>query len=364
MGYSLKEFRIHVPSELIAQYPASRREDARLLVYDLARDRIVDDHFSNIGAYLGGNDVVVYNDVRVIPARLKGRKEETGANIEVLLTRRVRAREWTALIKPARRVEGGARIVVSGGLFLEVIKREGEGLFRVRFDQPLDYGTLEEIGTVPLPGYIRRELAPSDRERYQTVFSERPGAVAAPTAGLHFTPRILKNLKQLGAVFAPITLYVGPGTFTPVREEDYRRHRMHAEKYEVSPRTARTVNRGLQQGRRVVCVGTTSVRTVETVARRSGVLQPGSGETSLFIYPGYRFKATDAVLTNFHLPDSTLILLVAAFAGKERIERAYGHAVDQRYRFYSYGDAMFLHNPVRTCTDTGVYTDDVRNRRL
>jgi S-adenosylmethionine:tRNA ribosyltransferase-isomerase len=175
--------------------------------------------------------------------------------------------------------------------------------------------------------------------------------VAAPTAGLHFTPHILQNLRERGAAFAPITLYVGPGTFTPVREKDYRHHRMHAEKYEVSTRSAHTVNLGAQKGKRIVCVGTTSVRTVETVADRSGSLQPGKGETSLYIYPGYRFKATDAVLTNFHLPDSTLILLVAAFAGKARIEKAYRHAVEQRYRFFSYGDVMFLYNPVVPSTN-------------
>lgn len=346
MGYSLKNFRIHVPSELVAQYPASRREDARLLVYDLAADRMTDDRFSNITARLGEQDVVVYNDVRVIPARLTGRKAKTGANIEVLLTRRVGEHEWLALVKPARRAGRGTRIMVAGGIFLEVMEREEEGLFRVRSDRPLDDGMLEEIGTVPLPGYIRREPDQSDRERYQTVYSERPGAVAAPTAGLHFTPRIIRNIEERGAVFAPVTLYVGWGTFAPVREEDYRRHRMHAERYEVPEGTARAVNQGREEGRRIVCVGTTSVRAVETVSDWRGMLRPGSGETSLFIYPGYRFRATDALLTNFHLPDSTLILMVAAFAGKERIEKAYRHAVDQRYRFFSYGDAMFLHNPV------------------
>jgi S-adenosylmethionine:tRNA ribosyltransferase-isomerase len=345
MAYSLKEFRIRIPPELIAQHPAPRRENSRLLVYDLCAERIVDERFSNIGAYLGPNDLVVYNDVRVIPARLRGRKQHTGAGIEVLLTRKLGGGKWLALVKPARRVGRGDRVAFTGDLRLEVTRREGEGLFRVRFDRPLDYGDLEEVGAVPLPGYIRREPEPSDRERYQTVYARRPGAVAAPTAGLHFTPEIIAGLRERGVMLAPVTLYVGPGTFAPVREPDYRNHRMHAERYEIPEDTARAVNRGRKRGMRIVCVGTTSVRAVETAADRRGMLRPGSGESSLYIYPGYRFKATGALLTNFHLPDSTLILLVAAFAGKERIEQAYRHAVRARYRFFSYGDAMFLCNP-------------------
>ncbi|MFW6180670.1 MAG: tRNA preQ1(34) S-adenosylmethionine ribosyltransferase-isomerase QueA [Spirochaetota bacterium] len=345
MGYSLKDFRIHIPPDLIAQHPSPRREDARLLVYDLGAERIIDDRFGNIGAYLGTGDLVVYNDARVIPARLQGRKQPTGAAVELLLTRKLDGKEWVALVKPARRIGGGTRVSFTGGLGLEVIRGEGEGEFRVRFDRPIDYGDLEGIGAVPLPGYIRREPEPSDRERYQTVYARRPGAVAAPTAGLHFTKRIITGLRERDVEFAPVTLYVGPGTFAPVREPDYRSHRMHAERYEIPEDTARAVNRGRKQGRRIVCVGTTSVRAVEAAADHRGMIRPGSGETTLYIYPGYRFKATGALITNFHLPDSTLILLVAAFAGKERIEKAYGHAVRARYRFYSYGDAMFLCNP-------------------
>jgi S-adenosylmethionine:tRNA ribosyltransferase-isomerase len=346
MGYSLKDFDIHIPGELIAQHPATRRQKSRLLVYDLGNDTIRDDIFNNIGSYINSSHCVVYNDTKVINARLFGHKQETGGKVEVLLTRKLAPAEWHALVNPARRVRPGTVVQVQGAQ-LTVIESGPGGMFKVRFDRPVDFADLDRMGTVPLPKYIRREAAREDRFRYQTVYAARPGSVAAPTAGLHFTPGIFRRLRRKGVLLAPVTLQVGWGTFTPVREEDYREHSMHVEEYEVPESTAQQVNQTRGQGKTIVCVGTTTVRTLETAADRDGTVRAGGGETSLYIYPGYRFKITQALITNFHMPDSSLILMVSAFAGKQKIERAYRHAVAERYRFFSYGDAMLLMNPVK-----------------
>jgi S-adenosylmethionine:tRNA ribosyltransferase-isomerase len=342
MDFSMEDFNIHIPEELVAQYPVEKRGSSRLLVYDIQRDSIIDDFFYNITSYITAGDCVVYNNARVINARVYGVKVTTGARLEVLLTRRVEKLQWRCLIRPARRVEKGTIIRLDGGYELEVVDEIGDGSFLIRFDRPLGYEELNNIGEVPLPRYIKRKpLKGLDDERYQTVYAEKYGAVAAPTAGLHFTEEIIESLKGRGTVFVPITLYVDWGTFKPVREHDYRRHKIHTECYEISDESASIINSSIREGRRLVCVGTTTVRAIESVAD-NGVVKPGRGETSLYIYPGYSFKLVRAMLTNFHLPDSTLILLVAAFAGKERIMKAYRHAVDKRYRFFSYGDAMFL----------------------
>jgi len=344
MGHSLKDYDIHIPTELIAQYPPDERPDARLLVFDIARKKIDDTLFENIDRCIGPDDCVVYNDVRVINARLYGRKS-TGARIEVLLTRKTGPREWFCLIRPGRRVKSGTFVQLKHGYGFTVKSLEGDGLFRVEFNRDTGYEDLETIGEIPLPKYIKRKPeAGFDELRYQTVFSKSYGAVAAPTAGLHFTRDIMNGLRERGTVFAPVTLHVDWDTFMPVREEDYRLHRMHRESYEITEESAIVINRCIEANRRIVCVGTTSVRTIESTADERGFVRPGRGETDLYIYPGYRFKVAEALITNFHMPDSTLILLVSAFAGKKNIEEVYRHAVKNKYRFFSYGDAMFLFN--------------------
>jgi len=347
MGYSIRDFRILIPGELIAQYPAPQRQKSRLLVYDITHDRIHDDLFQNIGRYIMPDDCVVYNDTRVIHARMFGEKEDTGARIEILLTKKIEpgaTQEWIAILRPAKRVKAGTRIRLPLHIDMTVMETLGEGLFRVHFSERLGYDDLRKIGEIPLPRYIKRKPESSiDDVRYQTVFSRKYGAVASPTAGLHFTEEIVDSLIKQGTVFVPVTLDVAWGTFRPVRENDYRKHRIHSESYEITGESANVINRCIVEKRRIVCVGTTSVRTIESAAGEDGLVSAGSGETSLFIYPGYRFRLTDAMITNFHMVDSTLILLVAAFAGKERIEKVYNHAVSEKYRFFSYGDAMLLH---------------------
>ncbi len=347
MGYSMRDFRIRIPEELIAQYPAPQRQESRLLVYDITHDRIHDDLFQNIGRYISSKDCVVYNDARVIHARMFGDKEDTGARIEILLTKKIEActaQEWIAILRPAKRVKAGIRIKLPLHITMTVTEVLGEGLFRVHFSEKLEYDDLRKIGEIPLPKYIKRKPESSlDDVRYQTVFSRKYGAVASPTAGLHFTEAIIDNLEKRGTVFVPVTLHVAWGTFQPVREKDYRKHRMHGEVYEITEKSAHSINRCITEKRRIVCVGTTSVRTLETAADEDGCVAAGRGETSLFIFPGYRFRITCALLTNFHMVDSTLILLVSAFAGEQRIEKVYNHAVSEKYRFFSYGDAMFLH---------------------
>jgi S-adenosylmethionine:tRNA ribosyltransferase-isomerase len=311
-----------------------------MLVVNVNNGELRDDRFSNVADYLSSNDCIVYNDVKVINARLFGVKEKSGGKIELLLTRKLDDDRWVAIVRPARRVREGSIVLLAAGYSARIDERMGGGLFRVRFSKPLGYRELEEIGEIPLPKYITRSpVRGFDDDRYQTVFSRRPGAVASPTAGLHFTEGIREGIARKGAVFVPVTLYIDWGTFEPVRETDYREHRIHSELYEVSEES---VNRCVKAGKRIFCVGTTSVRALETAAGPDGAVRAGRGETDLFIFPGYSFKLTGALLTNFHMPDSTLILLVAAFAGKELVEKAYRHAVAERYRFFSYGDSMLF----------------------
>jgi S-adenosylmethionine:tRNA ribosyltransferase-isomerase len=348
MGYSLKEFKISIPDELIAQFPSQQRHGSRLLILDASDGSIRDDHFYNITSLLTSKDCVVFNDARVINARLHGNKllpgGERGGCVEILLTRRHDARNWQGLIRPARRVREGSRIVLENGTTMTVLQNLGEGVFSIRFSRGINYKDLIDIGEIPLPKYIKRKPVKNiDEDRYQTVYSRRYGAVASPTAGLHFTDALIQQLRERGILFVPITLHVDWGTFKPVRESDYRRHEIHREQVEISKTSAEAVNRARREGRRIICVGTTSVRALESTADRHGVVRSYQGETDLYIYPGYIFKTVDAMITNFHMPDSTLILLVAAFAGKEYIEKAYAHAVDKGYRFFSYGDAMFIH---------------------
>jgi S-adenosylmethionine:tRNA ribosyltransferase-isomerase len=345
MGHSVKDFRISIPEGLIAQYPSSKRQESRLLLLDIRKGEMGDDYFFNLIRYVTPGDCIVYNDVKVINARLFGKKPDSGAKVEVLLTRRTGNTEWRCLVRPARRVNKGTSIVIEKGCTLHITQEHGEGMYTARFSRVIGYADLQRIGEIPLPKYIKRNPQPEiDELRYQTVYSTKYGAVAAPTAGLHFTDEIIMSLKRSGIIFVPITLYIDWATFKPIRVHDFRDHKIHTEKFEISDTSAAMINQSMERGRRIVCVGTTSVRAVETAVQPDGMVRPGQGETKLYIYPGFKFRVTNAMITNFHMPDSTLILLVAAFAGKENIEKAYNHAVSRRYRFFSYGDAMFLYN--------------------
>ena len=336
-----EEFDYYLPEERIAQTPLVDRTASRLLVLDKNTGEYKDDSFKNIKAYLKKGDCLVLNDTRVIPARLYGCKKESGGAIEFLLLHRYSADEWEVALKPGRKAKIGAEFEFGGGkLCAEVIDILEGGNRRVRFTYDgLFENVLEELGEMPLPHYIKEKL--QDKNRYQTVYSKHDGSAAAPTAGLHFTNELLDEIQKMGVKLAFLTLHVGLGTFRPVKVTDVTQHKMHSEYYTVSEETARIVNETKANGGRVICVGTTSCRTVES-ATENGVLLPKSGETDIFIYPGYEFKLTDALITNFHLPKSTLVMLVSALAGKENILNAYEHAVNEEYRFFSFGDAMFI----------------------
>jgi S-adenosylmethionine:tRNA ribosyltransferase-isomerase len=339
-GRRTEDYDYPLPRHLIAQRPAPRRDASRLLVVHRADDRLEDRRFPDLLEYLRPGDALVLNDTRVFPARLVGRKP-TGARVEVLLCRPLDGGEvWEGWVRPGGKMKPGRRVLVADDLEVEVLESR-DGARVVRLHTPLDpWAALDRYGRVPLPPYIARPDDAEDRERYQTVYAERPGSVAAPTAGLHFTRELLAAVEAAGVRIVRITLHVGPGTFRPVRASDPARHRLDAERYEVSPAAAEAVNAARAAGGRVWAVGTTVVRTLETVARPDGTVAPGAGWTDLFVRPPYRFRVVDALVTNFHLPRSTLLMLVAAFAGYERTMRAYAHAVAREYRFYSYGDAM------------------------
>jgi S-adenosylmethionine:tRNA ribosyltransferase-isomerase len=349
----ISDFDFELPEELIAQRPAARRDASRMLVLSRAQASWRDELFSGFPELLRAGDVVVLNNTKVFPARLEGRREPGGGRAELLL---VREREelgphvWEALARPARRLSAGARLTFGDGrLRTEIVGETEEGGRRiVRFEADGDFDALlEEFGQIPLPPYIKRSDADlktraEDRERYQTVFAEQRGAIAAPTAGLHFTPQIIDALGARGVLVAEITLHVGYGTFAPVRVEDLSEHRVAPERFEIKEAAATEINRAREGGGRVVAVGTTTVRTLETAAREDGRIRAGRGETDLTITPGYSFRAVDALLTNFHLPRSSLLVLVGSFAGRDLVLAAYRHAVAARYRFYSYGDCMFI----------------------
>lgn len=335
------DFDYELPAELIAQTPVEPRHAARLLVLDRQQETLVHSCFEQIGEFLHPGDLLVLNETRVIPARLYGRKAATGGRVEVLLIRSHDPFTWEALVG-GKGVRPGVRLTFEGGVTAEVLQVLEGALRLIRFsEQALQF--LPLLGHVPLPPYIHVPL--SDPERYQTVYAQTPGSAAAPTAGLHFTPELMQRLERAGVKFARVTLHVGLDTFAPVNEEDPTQHRIHTEWCQLSPQTAEAINEAAQAGGRIVAVGTTSVRTLETAARHA---LPGKrvgafeGQTDLFILPGFKFRAVDALITNFHLPRSTLLMLVSAFAGRERILQAYRVAVEQRYRFYSFGDAMLI----------------------
>lgn len=334
------DFQFYLPEELIAQFPAQQRSASRLLTLDGQTGELTDKHFTDIIDLLDEKDLLVFNNTRVIPARLLGRKD-SGGKIEVLVERILDEKRVLAHVKSSKSPAAGRRLIVENALELEVLGRHG-ALFELQFDcvEPVTQA-LEKFGRLPLPPYIEREVDNADFERYQTVYAQHIGAVAAPTAGLHFDNDLLERLKSKGIQTAEITLHVGAGTFQPVRVDDVKTHQMHSERMVVTQDVVDSVEATRARGGRVIAVGTTSVRALES-ASQIGKLAPFSGETDIFIYPGYDFKSVDALITNFHLSESTLLMLVSAFAGREHILHAYNYAVEQKYRFFSYGDAMFM----------------------
>ena len=333
------DFHYELPPELIAQQPLPRRSDSRLLCLDRHSGDFVDRRFLDLPDLLREGDLLVFNNTRVIPARLYGRKE-SGGRVEVLLERLLNAHECLAQLRVSKPVRPGGHIVLEDGSRLTLLGREGS-FFHLRCDEAELSGLLERLGHMPLPPYIEREDGEQDRERYQTVYASSPGAVAAPTAGLHFEQELLRLLERRGVERCEVTLHVGAGTFQPVRCENVEDHEMHAEFLEVSAAVCEAVERTRHRGGRVIAVGTTAVRSLESAAA-TGTLQPFSGDSRIFIYPGFDFRVTDGLITNFHLPESTLVMLVSALAGRRQVMNAYRHAVEQRYRFFSYGDAMLV----------------------
>lgn len=318
------------------------RSSSRLLVLDRKTGAVEHHTFKEIMNYVRSGDCLVLNNTKVIPARLMGVKEDTGAAIEVLLLKRRDNDVWETLVKPGKKARPGAKIVFGDGcLRAEVLDVEEEGNRLIRFDyEGIFEEVLDRLGEMPLPPYITHKL--QDKNRYQTVYAKYEGSAAAPTAGLHFTEELLAQIEEMGVNIAYVTLHVGLGTFRPVKADNILEHHMHSEHYEVTPETAELINRTKESGGRVICVGTTSCRTVESAADENGRVQPGCGDTEIFIYPGYRFKVLDCLITNFHLPESTLVMLVSALAGRENVLAAYREAVEERYRFFSFGDAMLV----------------------
>ena len=340
MQYKKSDFYYDLPEELIAQTPAEPRDSSRLLVYDRAKDKAEHKIFRDVKNYLKAGDVLVINNTKVLPARLFAHTEHGGA-VEVLLLKRLEKDKWEVLVKPGKKCVRGKKLIISDELSLTVedITDSGERIVNFEYDGVFEE-ILDKIGSMPLPPYIKEKL--KDKTRYQTVYAKRDGSAAAPTAGLHFTPELLAEIKAMGVEVAEVLLHVGLGTFRPVKEDIITDHKMHSEYYEVSAEAAEIINRAKRENRRVVAVGTTSVRTLESVADENGLLKACSGNTQIFIYPPYKFKCVDALITNFHLPESTLIMLVAAITGREKILDLYKTAVDEKYRFFSFGDACLI----------------------
>ena len=337
------DFYFDLPEELIAQDPLADRSSSRLLVLDKKTGEVEHHIFREIVQYLEPGDCLVLNNTKVIPARLLGAKEDTHAAVEVLLLKRRENDVWETLVKPGKKCKPGTRLVFGDGLLhAEVLETVEEGNRLIRFSyEGIFEEILDQLGEMPLPPYITHKLA--DKNRYQTVYAKYEGSAAAPTAGLHFTQELLEEIGKKGVDIAYVTLHVGLGTFRPVKVDNILEHHMHSEFYQVTEEAAEKINRAKQSGHRVICVGTTSCRTVESAADENGVVQPGCDNTEIFIYPGYRFKVLDALITNFHLPESTLVMLVSALAGREHVLAAYETAIRERYRFFSFGDAMFIH---------------------
>lgn len=336
------DFYYDLPKELIAQTPVEPRDSSRLLILGRNNGEIEHKHFYDIIEYLHEGDLLVVNDSRVLPARIFGIKEETGARVEFLLLKQISGNKWETLCKPGKKAKEGTKFTFGNGLLkATVIEVKDDGNRVVDFDCDENFfAALDKIGQMPLPPYITEEL--KDKERYQTVYSHELGSAAAPTAGLHFTKELMDRIREKGINIANVTLHVGLGTFRPVKVDDVTNHKMHSEHYEVPEETAKLIKQTKENGGRVIAVGTTSCRTLESVATQYGEIISCDGFTDIFIYPGYKFKVLDGLITNFHLPESTLIMLVSAFAGFDNVMNAYKNAVDEKYRFFSFGDAMFI----------------------
>ena len=339
----LTDYDYDLPETLIAQYPVRQRNRSRLMVVDRKTQEIRHTQFSQLSAFLPPHALIVINNTKVIPARLVGRKLPTGGKVELLLIRPKGADVWEVLVKPGKRATRGTRLAFGDGLLMgKILAKSESGTYTVRFKYRGDFRTiLAHVGKVPLPPYIKREPSTDDQIQYQCVYAKTEGAVAAPTAGLHFTQELLDELKKSGFGVVPLTLHVGPGTFQPVKVENVEEHKMHTEYFEISEATAHQINIAKQGERRIIAVGTTSVRSLEAVASDNEIV-PYKGYTDIFIHPGYQFKIVDALITNFHLPKSTLLMLVSAFAGRKLTSKAYQEAIAQKYRFYSFGDAMLI----------------------
>lgn len=337
----ISDFDYHLPKELIAQEPMDKRDESRLLVLNRKKNSITHDKFKNLSLYLEPGDLLVINNTKVMRARLIGHKD-TGAKVEVVLLRKISEDIWEALVKPGSKIRPGAKLIFEGNLMTgEVIDFSGQGGRVIKFSYEGSFDEiLQQVGTVPLPPYIEGEL--SDENRYQTTYAKSEGSAAAPTAGLHFTPQLIEELRSKGIDFAEILLHIGLDTFRPVKVQNAKEHEMHSEYFEITEETAKKINFTKSKGNRVICVGTTSVRVLETKTEYNGLVNPGSGWSDLYICPGYNFKTVDALITNFHLPRSTLLILVSAFAGREKILRAYEEAKNLNYRFFSFGDAMLI----------------------
>lgn len=337
-----QDFYFELPEELIAQDPLEDRSSSRLLVLNKETGEVSHHIFKEMTDYLEPGDCLVLNDTKVIPARLIGEKENTGGKIEVLLLKRKQDQVWETLVKPGRKARIGARISFGDGLLKgEVIDIAEEGNRLIRFEyEGIFEEILDRLGQMPLPPYITHQL--QDKNRYQTVYAKHTGSAAAPTAGLHFTPELLGQIEEMGVEIARVTLHVGLGTFRPVKVDNILEHHMHSEFYQIPADAAEKINRAKNNGKRIICVGTTSCRTIESAADEKGKLKECSGWTDIFIYPGYQFKVLDCLITNFHLPESTLIMLVSALAGREHTLAAYKKAIEEKYRFFSFGDAMFI----------------------
>ncbi|HAP02576.1 MAG TPA: tRNA preQ1(34) S-adenosylmethionine ribosyltransferase-isomerase QueA [Lachnospiraceae bacterium] len=343
-GYSTKDYYYDLPKELIAQDPLEDRSSSRLMVLGKKSGHVSHHHFTEILDFLRPGDCLVINNTRVIPARLIGTKKDTGAHVEILLLRRKQNDIWETLVRPGKKLRPGAEVTFGDGsltaTILDVVEG-GDRLVQFHYDGIFEE-ILDRLGEMPLPPYITHKL--KDRDRYNTVYAKFDGSAAAPTAGLHFTKELLEQVKEKGVNIAQVTLHVGLGTFRPVKVDDVRQHEMHTEWYRVTQETADLINNTKKNGGRIIAVGTTSVRTLETVADEDGHMKAQEGDTSIFIYPGYKWKIVDGLITNFHLPESTLIMLVSALAGREHVLAAYREAVKERYRFFSFGDAMYI-NP-------------------
>ena len=338
----VSDFYFELPEELIAQYPLEKRDSSRLMVLDKKTGEIEHRKFHDILEYLNEGDTLVLNNTRVLPARLIGEKEETGGKIEFLLLKRIEGDKWEGLAKPGRKAKVGTVFTFGEGKLKAIVREigeEGNRIIEFKYDGIFEQ-VLDELGQMPLPPYIHEKL--EDKERYQTVYSKEKGSAAAPTAGLHFTEELLKEIKDKGVNIAYLTLHVGLGTFRPVKVDDVNNHVMHSEYYHLDKENAELINKTKEAGKRVIAVGTTSSRTLETIGDENGRVREQSGWTDIFIYPGYKFKIVDNLITNFHLPESTLIMLVSALAGQDNIMNAYNTAVKEKYRFFSFGDSMFI----------------------